>query len=410
MDFFNVQDAKEALERMRTKMNWDPLRERCQRRLGWSLDYTRHILENYQCYLALKVCTGDWDATILSPPIPIDAMWHEHILDTKRYAEDCIIITKNRFFHHDADGDLNIMERWERISVTKHVYHLLFHEGCDLDTAATRELWNDFGHTGDDKHNKNTGASMPSVDTGTPVHPLRPRTLFTSTATDFAATSNDPSSSSESTEPSTDEDKNSSEAAEAGYTEDGWGTADSSRDNPDEDEQRDEEYHLINMPDESTRPNPITISVFDWRSAQTFYKLKRTTKMKHVFNNYAKLRGVNTNTLKFSTNGIPIDANDTPEILQLVDGETIRCDGVPITPPRLILRVREPNGGDIYFRIKATMRMHKMFAVMAQSIGVPAWRLTFFYGRIRIGQTDTAESLRMEDHACVDCRLDPLGC
>uniref|UniRef100_A0A7S3P525 Ubiquitin-like domain-containing protein n=1 Tax=Amphora coffeiformis TaxID=265554 RepID=A0A7S3P525_9STRA len=400
MDFLNVEDAKDALERIQTKIDWKPLCKRCQRRLGWSTEYSRHILQQYQRYLALKVATEDWEATIL-----FDAMWHEHILDTKRYAQDCDMIMKDRFFHHDADGDVDVAARQERVRMTHFVHYSLFYEEYPL-SAVTRDLWEDFGNTESEKHT-NTGAPTVSNDDNNDRILSSP----TSTMTELTTVSPEPSSSSESAEPSGDEDNSLSEDEQGGSSKEGCESVEGSREGPEDDEQHQIESSLpVNNLVDSIKPNAITISVNDRTGAQTFYRLKRTTRMKNVFKNYARLKGANLNRLMFSINNRAIAANDTPEMLQLVEGVTIDCDGVPVTPPRLILRVREPSGLETHFQIKSTTRMRRIFAVMAQRMGVPAWRLTFFYRRIRIGQTDTAESLQMSDQDYIDCRLDLLGC
>ena len=38
-------------------------------------------LVGYKQFLALKVLNDDFDATKLSPSLPIDMMWHSHVLD-----------------------------------------------------------------------------------------------------------------------------------------------------------------------------------------------------------------------------------------------------------------------------------------------------------------------------------------
>ena len=98
-----------ALEQRIRLVDWSPLLRRCERRLGWSGARANDVLAAYQQFLELKINTADFDASILSPPLLVDEMWHLHVLDTKRYKDDCESMVGRRgpatFIHHDADGD-----------------------------------------------------------------------------------------------------------------------------------------------------------------------------------------------------------------------------------------------------------------------------------------------------------------
>jgi hypothetical protein len=61
------------------------------------------LLLEYKRFLALKVALGDFDASVLSPPAEIDAIWHAHILDTKHYRTVCEALGQG-FIEHDPDG------------------------------------------------------------------------------------------------------------------------------------------------------------------------------------------------------------------------------------------------------------------------------------------------------------------
>lgn len=63
---------------------------------GWSPERIKKAEENYKRYLALTKALNGYQ------PVPngdIDRFWHEHILDTKRYAEDCNELF-GYFLHH----------------------------------------------------------------------------------------------------------------------------------------------------------------------------------------------------------------------------------------------------------------------------------------------------------------------
>jgi hypothetical protein len=63
---------------------------------GWSAEYADRVETAYKRYLVLiaKYPTLDF-----APNRDIDRFWHMHILDTRKYAEDCDA-TFGRFMHH----------------------------------------------------------------------------------------------------------------------------------------------------------------------------------------------------------------------------------------------------------------------------------------------------------------------
>jgi hypothetical protein len=58
---------------------------------------------------------------------------------------------------------------------------------------------------------------------------------------------------------------------------------------------------------------------------ETFFKIKRTTKMSKVFETYASRKGVQAASLRFMLDGERIEANQTPKMLELDDQDQIDC-------------------------------------------------------------------------------------
>lgn len=62
---------------------------------GWSLERCNEVEVRYKRFLYLSV---KYPQAII-PSKEVDAMWHQHILDTRKYAEDCKA-TFGFFLHH----------------------------------------------------------------------------------------------------------------------------------------------------------------------------------------------------------------------------------------------------------------------------------------------------------------------
>jgi len=63
---------------------------------GWSKSRVEKAEQDYKKYLAVTQALGGYQ---LVPNGDIDRFWHEHILDTRRYAQDCTELFSG-FLHH----------------------------------------------------------------------------------------------------------------------------------------------------------------------------------------------------------------------------------------------------------------------------------------------------------------------
>ncbi|EEC47933.1 small ubiquitin-like modifier [Phaeodactylum tricornutum CCAP 1055/1] len=69
----------------------------------------------------------------------------------------------------------------------------------------------------------------------------------------------------------------------------------------------------------------ITVRVRDQTGEETFFKIKKTTKMQKVFETYATRKGVQVNSLRFLLDGDRITPDQTPKMLELEDQDQIDC-------------------------------------------------------------------------------------
>ena len=58
---------------------------------------------------------------------------------------------------------------------------------------------------------------------------------------------------------------------------------------------------------------------------ETFFKIKKTTKMSKVFETYAQRKGVQSSSLRFLLDGERIEPDQTPKMLELDDQDQIDC-------------------------------------------------------------------------------------
>ena len=58
---------------------------------------------------------------------------------------------------------------------------------------------------------------------------------------------------------------------------------------------------------------------------ETYFKIKKTTKMQKVFESYASRKGVQVSSLRFLLDGDKIAPEQTPKMLELEDQDQIDC-------------------------------------------------------------------------------------
>ena len=111
-----------------------PLVVRCMRVYGWDLEKTRKILSAYKQFLALKELYKDWNASIISPSLLVDQMWHQHILDVVNYTHDMILLCGN-VVGHNPDGALDTERKAKRDTTTRDALETYFANQYD------KEIW-----------------------------------------------------------------------------------------------------------------------------------------------------------------------------------------------------------------------------------------------------------------------------
>lgn len=118
-----VSNVGEAL----ASFDLEPLRARCVRRLGWSASHAAEVLGEYRRFVELRLAMNDYDGSRLSPPFPVDQMYHMHVLDTIGYEAFCAAVCPpGVFLHHDVDGDLDPSARRRRVAAVRLAYEARF--------------------------------------------------------------------------------------------------------------------------------------------------------------------------------------------------------------------------------------------------------------------------------------------
>lgn len=91
-------------------INLTKVQQRLQVVENLSQDESEDAIKSYRQFLIL-ICMGHKN---LTPPYHADKAWHAHILHTKDYAQDCMIMV-GHFIHHTPDNDEQVVDHHRMI-------------------------------------------------------------------------------------------------------------------------------------------------------------------------------------------------------------------------------------------------------------------------------------------------------
>ncbi len=93
---------------------------------GWTSELCDEAEEEYKRFLALKRVYPDKE---IVPNSIVDLFWHQHILDTQKYADDCKNVF-GYFVHHfpyfGMNGEQDAKNLSDAFAETKELYNLHF--------------------------------------------------------------------------------------------------------------------------------------------------------------------------------------------------------------------------------------------------------------------------------------------
>jgi hypothetical protein len=109
----------------------------------WSAERAERAELGYRRYLTLR---AKYPGVEMSPTEDVDVFWHAHILDTRKYADDCQAVFGGLVHHNPALGDAGYTEEQHETAewVMRELYEREF--GETLEATACGETPTAGGH------------------------------------------------------------------------------------------------------------------------------------------------------------------------------------------------------------------------------------------------------------------------
>lgn len=279
-----------------------PLVERCMRVHGFSEGFSKRVLKGYRQFMELKSVMNDWQELKLSPSIPINQMWEQHLLDNLNYTEDCLLLF-GRVIGHNPDAVLDGPALQERIMTTKIAFQARY--GDDLD----QDVW-DFGDDWSSEVKGNVHKSLGSDSVPSP----RGRLPVASVA-------------------AADDAMASASRRVSGHAMNPMNTMNTMNSMNPMNPMNPMSVSTPSRAGSRTTPKspappagtpggnePITIFLRDSNTGEeTYFSLRYKSTLRIVFTVFAERRGLNQDLLKFTYNGQTLTGYETPHSLALED-------------------------------------------------------------------------------------------
>ncbi|KAL2065576.1 hypothetical protein VTL71DRAFT_3246 [Oculimacula yallundae] len=174
------------------------------------------------------------------------------------------------------------------------------------------------------------------------------------------------------------------------------------------------------------KPDSLEIKIKDQSENETIFKIKKHTKFGKVFDAYCQRQGLARNTVRFLLDGTRIQDHDTPESLDIEDGDMIDAmleqlggaaegegDSAGQAKPeatKISVRVKDVNGQEVEFKCKPTTVLKKLMDAFCQQQGRKPDTVRFFTpdGK-RVTNVDTPASLGLDDGDLLDVLEEQQG-
>ena len=171
------------------------------------------------------------------------------------------------------------------------------------------------------------------------------------------------------------------------------------------------------------KPAQLCIKIKNQQHEELDFKIKTTTKLSKVFENYCTRRQIDHHSVRFFLDNIRIQDDDTAERLEMEDGDEIQChleqlggDSTPAAegepeakPEQLNVKVVDQDGNDLYFKIKKHTVLKKVMDAYCERQGKTRGVVRFLFEGHRIQDNDTPDALDMEDNDMIQVVLEQLG-
>jgi len=167
---------------------------------------------------------------------------------------------------------------------------------------------------------------------------------------------------------------------------------------------------------DDTDEDPITLELRDQtggRMGNTRFKIKRSSKIKKLFDVYAQMKNVPKHELRFYLDGEEIDGetDDTVAVFELDDFDYVDVKGTAVNnDDPITIQLRDQTGEVTYFKIKRSSELNKVLYKYAERKGVHIDSLVSFLDGEKIDGKLTVAELELDDMDQFDVMLEQSGC
>lgn len=132
---FVSQNKIDEIMSLVNSLDFTPISFKLEKEYAWSKESLNIVIPLYKQWLVLQACYNTYS---IAPSTVIDEFWHMHILDTRKYMEDCDLVFGEYLHHFPYFGlrsEQDEKELNEGFELTKKLYKHHFNVDYLADNA-----------------------------------------------------------------------------------------------------------------------------------------------------------------------------------------------------------------------------------------------------------------------------------
>ncbi|GES76377.1 small ubiquitin-related modifier 1-like [Rhizophagus clarus] len=151
----------------------------------------------------------------------------------------------------------------------------------------------------------------------------------------------------------------------------------------------------------------INLRLRDYNNNEIVYRTKRTVPLKQLKEAYSKRNGPMIHAKKFIFDGLNIRDDDTPDSLEMEEGDSIHVMNI-ITSDQQFIKTEAKV--ESRYRIRRNAPLGKLMQVHCERNELKSSSLSFLFDGCRIKDDYTPDFLGMEDNDIIDHITHAIGC
>ena len=148
------------------------------------------------------------------------------------------------------------------------------------------------------------------------------------------------------------------------------------------------------MTDNNTgKDTHINVKIKAQDGTEIYFKIKRTTQMKKLMDEYCQKQGLQNNQCKFIFDGERLLDEYTPDMIEMNNGDEIEVLVQTVTHINIMLKVNIPGNVPVYYKVKRTTQLKNIMDTYCQKQCLQNNQCKFIFAGKLLEEEDTPDGV-----------------